>query len=318
MSLELNLKKLENEKSIQAETELKSVNVSLAKLETESVNPKRLNVLLKIKSLYSTIKKNKKVDVKCPSCGVNVCDALNEPIESKLVKYSKLANVPKETENVSEYACNEITRCEKLVSKQTKLVSHKEFLESNIKPLHDLTALQLDVDYLSKFSMSNLDTDEDIDGKLDSVNRRIDALDNLKKNIGIAQVLFNKSIIDTFTLNANDFLTGFFSKPIKLIITSFTKTGRPQIDFEIVYDGYIYDLKSLSGGEFDRVLLAMTLGINKIYNIPFILLDETLGSLDIETMANVIKTVKDHYDGAIIYIGHVDDYGMFDNTIEVN
>jgi DNA repair ATPase RecN len=296
-------KQRENDKSIQASNEILEIDKKLDLME--NINPKYMTILNKINTLETSIKRNAELGVKCPSCCINVGDELNKELENKLYKYKKYKNV-KDIHDIPA----ELKRCETIVSQTQKLNTHREFLSSNVIPLHNIEQLKIDVDYLSLFSNISTDT-------VDKLSKRLDSLDSLKDYINKAQALYNKNIIDTMTDYTNQFLKGFFEAPISFLIISIIKGGKSQIDFEIKYNGLKTNLKSLSGGEFDRVLLAITLGINKMYNIPFLLLDETLGSLDSETMSMVIHTTKMLYNGTCVYIGHVDDSDVFDSCFDV-
>ena len=75
--------------------------------------------------------------------------------------------------------------------------------------------------------------------------------------------------------------------------------------------------KDLSGGESDRVSLAMTLALNAMLGSNMLLLDETLNTLDRELKANIVELLK-RVTGELktcIVISHEGVEGVFHNTI---
>ncbi len=129
--------------------------------------------------------------------------------------------------------------------------------------------------------------------------------------------LFTKSISDImmYTLNSINFivkkyLSGFFDNEIYL---SFG------LDSEkcCINTVLIPDISTLSGGEYDRVILALVLSFAEFFKIPLLLLDEIINSLDMLTTQKVIHFIQKHYPGnqSIIYIGHQMIQGMFDNIV---
>jgi len=77
-------------------------------------------------------------------------------------------------------------------------------------------------------------------------------------------------------------------------------------------------LKSLSGGELSRIIIAFTLALSEIFNTPIILLDECTSSLD-EHLTNIVfDTIKNNFDDKIIIcVAHQVVLGVFDNVIKI-
>lgn len=90
-----------------------------------------------------------------------------------------------------------------------------------------------------------------------------------------------------------------------------------KINTDIFINNYEHDITSLSGGEFARIVLAVTLALAQIHFVPILLLDEILASLDAETSDIVMSAVKENYHGKVIVIAHQTTKGVFDNVIEL-
>ena len=75
----------------------------------------------------------------------------------------------------------------------------------------------------------------------------------------------------------------------------------------------------MSGGEGDRISLALTMGLNKISACPFLLLDETLAGLDMHMKETAIDTIKQHcLFKTVLCIAHNEFDDIFDHIIDVS
>ena len=100
--------------------------------------------------------------------------------------------------------------------------------------------------------------------------------------------------------------------------TKASKVVKPNVNFAITYKGHKYDqLNYMSGGEVDRVSLAITMGFNILSSFPLLLLDENMDSLDCDTREFAIKTVRKNTNKSVIVIAHDSVEGFFDKIIEL-
>lgn len=97
-----------------------------------------------------------------------------------------------------------------------------------------------------------------------------------------------------------------------------SKLLKPAVNFSVAYKGGNFDgIKQLSGGEKDRISLAVTLALSRLTQCPFILLDESLTSLDANRRDAVVEMFKSH-GIAVWLIMHDAVEGMFDEVITVS
>ena len=76
------------------------------------------------------------------------------------------------------------------------------------------------------------------------------------------------------------------------------------------------DTSMLSGGELSRVILAYTLALGEMFNMPLMLLDECTASLDQDMTTVVFNSIRDNFSGKLILIiAHQVITGTFDKTI---
>lgn len=145
----------------------------------------------------------------------------------------------------------------------------------------------------------------------------------LKDKIVEAESLSMVNIIESINTHAQIYLEDFFpDNPILIRLLPFKETkksNKPQINIEIQYKGMDCDIKSLSGGELDRVILAFTLALGDMFNTPFFMLDEVTSSLDQEMNSIIIESVKKHFDHKLILvISHQSLTGIYDNIINIS
>ena len=151
-------------------------------------------------------------------------------------------------------------------------------------------------------------------------NKQLDIVSNKKQEwLDLVQfsTIFNKSISDMmmYTLNtinftAQKYIQGFFDKDIQFTFNF--NNDKNCIDVNVVPD-----ISILSGGEYDRLVLAIVLTFSEFFKLPFLFLDEIVNSLDIYTTQKVVQFIHQHYPAnqTIIYVGHQMIRGMFDSII---
>lgn len=203
----------------------------------------------------------------------------------------------------------------KIRERQERIVSDLEFLQEYEK--YDERRTQYD--YILA-SLKELDEEE----------KRI--LDDKKcYDIIMAKVKETESeVLGNIIVNINIVLQGYLDaffpdQPINVSLSPF-KEGRTGTKNEIVcnctYGGNSFLIDShtivnqvLSGGEFDRVNLAMLLAIGKIIKSPIMMLDESLSSLDDVTCNLIIDNIKQEKNKLILIVLHQSIQGNFDNVI---
>ena len=132
-----------------------------------------------------------------------------------------------------------------------------------------------------------------------------------------------QSTVDIINSIMNDILSIIFDSPITVTLKLYkkiksNKRTKPTVNLVILYKGNEYDnINSLSGGEMDRVSMALVIAMNKVSNSPFLLFDESMRSIHQELRLSTIDAIKQYIpdNKIVIFIGHEDTKGNYDNTI---
>ena len=83
-------------------------------------------------------------------------------------------------------------------------------------------------------------------------------------------------------------------------------------------EGEQIPIDTLSGGEFDRLALALFLAFNKTSKSNIILLDECLASLHSELVEDIVELIKTKLsDKIVLFTLHQANTGIFDTIIDI-
>lgn len=141
-----------------------------------------------------------------------------------------------------------------------------------------------------------------------------------------AERIYLQTAVDKINVLLGQSLQKLFpDKPISVEIstTKALKTKPNQVsqrfDIKIFYNDSEYDSsKQLSGGERDRVSLALTLAMSATFGSPILFLDETLSSLDAELKSEAVMLLKDLCKTkTCVVISHEETEGLYDNVLKL-
>lgn len=174
--------------------------------------------------------------------------------------------------------------------------------------------------------------------RLETQRNHVIDLSNQVSHISTLKMIANElehkrmiSILDTINDFSNEILTILFDEPIKIefMVYKTAKTKdkvKPSIVYKILYRGYEMDhVEQLSGGEGDRISLAVTCALFQFSKFPFLLLDEFASSLDLNTKEMAIKSLKtflgigqeSNVSKGILCISHDTVEGIYDDMIKL-
>jgi DNA repair exonuclease SbcCD ATPase subunit len=131
--------------------------------------------------------------------------------------------------------------------------------------------------------------------------------------------------VDEINSKVSDICVSLFDKDIDVQLnlyktTKTTKVTKPQINFAINYQQGTYDnINQMSGGEGDRVSLALTLALNSNSGCPLLLLDESIASLNHDLKERVFKTIRHNKTAGttVFLVVHDGIEGYFDHVVNV-
>ena len=127
-------------------------------------------------------------------------------------------------------------------------------------------------------------------------------------------------LIDNLNFYLNQYLSRMF-EDIYIEISMFKKNKeeiKPNINIILKINGIEYEnLSYLSGGEKNRISLALTISLNKLQGGSILLLDEVMSSLDSYNRQECLKILKkEGQDKVILNICHETIEGYYDNIID--
>jgi DNA repair exonuclease SbcCD ATPase subunit len=201
------------------------------------------------------------------------------------------------------------------LEKEEKLIVRIEEKLATIKEQENIYAIK---DNITKYEEQYQKEAE----KYNQANKEIKICQKLIKLIQHSENESFTHFINYFNILTNEILTILFEN-CYLKIKAFkendkTKTIKAQLDFNIFIDGNKYDnWHILSGGEKDRISIAMTLAFNYLKTNKLLLLDECMASLDVDNRAKCLKAIKKYAkDKIVINICHETIEGFYDEIID--
>jgi exonuclease SbcC len=136
-----------------------------------------------------------------------------------------------------------------------------------------------------------------------------------------------QSTVQSINLLLDDYMEAFFEEETKMELitvkevetnTSSNAKGdqKPVLDVKITRGGETIPLDSLSGGEYDRALLALFLCFNRYSNNEFLMLDECLSSIHAEAVEQIVDFIKTkNPDKLVLMTLHQANVGFFDAVV---
>jgi len=92
-----------------------------------------------------------------------------------------------------------------------------------------------------------------------------------------------------------------------------------RFDIKVIHNNFEYkSVDSLSGGEKDRLSMAITLAMNRKFGSPLLFLDETLSSLNAELKSEAVAVLKEAAPGkTIVCVSHDETEGIYDKVMRI-
>ena len=160
--------------------------------------------------------------------------------------------------------------------------------------------------------------------KLVKINEYLGNLQKFKQCAMETECQVLQHVVDSINSNIEGVCMPIFEDDISVTLKLFkrmksTNNVKPTVNFDIAYKNGIYDnINQISGGEADRVSLALTLALSRLSTCPIIMLDESLAGLDLTMKETVISTLAENSDKAVIVIMHDGVEGIFSNAISID
>ena len=320
---------------------LNNVNIIIKTNKNENVVKKYNNLYLKLNELIHL--NNNKSNQIVPSISL-------EELDKELLTQTKLKSENEYNKQTLNTLTNKnICLKNKIEELNKKIINLTEFilLNNDIKNKYENIEKEINEcykkeqeynHYINCLTLYNdwkrLNNEKKIQNYLyNTVSNDIVIHETLLNKINETESISLTHCIDAINYYINDYLEKFFPNdsiivdivPFKEKLKNSTngKTDnselKPVIDIKVCYKGEEVELLSLSGGEYDRVALAIMLSFNNLSKSNIVLLDESIASLDSNLTNDILVTLKENMiNKCIIVVAHQLSTGIFDQIINTS
>lgn len=137
-----------------------------------------------------------------------------------------------------------------------------------------------------------------------------------------------EDVINAINIVTNRILEELYDSPINVLLSVFrnqddSKTAsKMSVNIQIFYGEEAYpNIGNLSGGEADRVSLALTLALSKLHHSPMLIFDECMASLNCDYREKCMKVIKETLQNStksVFDICHESVEGYHDTIIPIS
>jgi ABC-type lipoprotein export system ATPase subunit len=173
--------------------------------------------------------------------------------------------------------------------------------------------------------VNSYDTLEKQKGVVIKYTQYKDNILKLKQTIQkVASEAMNETV-EALSVIANKILRGIFTDDIEIILKttkelkSKKSTTKLQVNMQVFYRGCAYDSPTrLSGGEQDRISIAMTLAMAKISGSPILMLDECMSSLSEHLQELSLEMIQEYTSNkTVVHVCHRAIQGQHDSIVKI-
>jgi len=154
--------------------------------------------------------------------------------------------------------------------------------------------------------------------------QKVAAFRELKLNAVNAEFLTLSELAQGINKVIDQVCSNMFKRDIIVNLNMFrevksTHVIKPEPNLSIVYKNFHYEnIDDISGGETDRISLALTLALHRLNNCPLLMMDESLNSIDSIIQEQALKAISQNVNSAVLIIAHGMIEGDFDNVIDLD
>ncbi|CAK7994513.1 DNA double-strand break repair ATPase [uncultured virus] len=336
------LQNLESIKLLEAEAEKNLVpEIPHGVLEVRNLEPikRRLDDL---KKLIVVSPPNISVEVISQSIEWHHCNekCINGKVRELLMKPSEAEVTQLTIDDLagalaqSTLLLQQISETEKLLdalqqssSEMSTLMTHQINLEEAVTS-REMMASKIEA---SKRASHAIEKHQDLTERceqLDNLKQRLVDLQEFKGLCKEAECAALGKLIDSLNVFLHSVAYKLFDDPITIRISLFamqkTKVRgmiveKQHAHLDIHYKGgHFTDAKLLSGGEYERISLLLSLAFNRVVGSDLLILDEAMGSLDGERKDDCFETIRQCMaNKTIIMTNHEGHVGYYDNIVEL-
>ena len=309
------------------DSKIQNINFNIS----QPISEKDYNECSQELSMYPKMKSELETLLKSMNLLENEISVKTDKIKKLEQSIQKLKSVIESYKNhgiVEEY--NSILKdlCDLLMLNNTTSEIHSKFQES-ISSLQ--SQIQTSKDLIRDYNLASdvIEFQRELEETKLVIEQYSDDSESYQKILKVIESVENSSlyeIIDLLNSILKEITSELFEDEIdvKFRLYKENKTGnvKNEVGIDIEYKNTsIKNINMLSGGEVSRISIATTIAFNVITNSPFILFDESIGTLDEENTEKVIDAITNvcvkKYNKTVLIIAHSQIEGRFDNVIHL-
>jgi energy-coupling factor transporter ATP-binding protein EcfA2 len=270
-----------------------------------------------------------------------------QDISAKLSKYEmlSLSATPVDVQDITKLK-NKIAQLDNLIKKKLSIADQIDILKKNI--INTEAELQYDIVQL-KNTLSNLRTEQldivqlnyrvskhlqsevyeqnifRLNGEINLMQTKLQQYQLIKEAITQAEQTVLNTIVLRLNKKINSYVSQLFDEHIEVNISASRelKNGviKPEIDIKIWWkESLCSDIMELSGGQVDRIQIAMMLAVNVCKDHPYIVIDEKLAYLDNTAKENIIDLLNKivaKRKKTVLVVDHNTIEGFYQNVMAI-
>ena len=165
---------------------------------------------------------------------------------------------------------------------------------------------------------------ENIRLQISALEKKQQSLHKIRAVIMTAEYVLLDTVLSSLNSSIAEILESLFADPITVELKSLrqlksTDRVKPEIHIDIHYRNVEFPNLRLSGGEASRLSLALLVAFSKLSKSPFILLDESLSTLDAISKENAMTVIREHCGQKVcLAVNHdTQEGGNYDSVIRL-
>lgn len=193
-------------------------------------------------------------------------------------------------------------------------------LEQECRTLENDIQTQRHYDKIAELTI----TLKDRTNKHTAAKSRLGSLKKIKTTLITAEYIILDAFTGAINTRLDEILPSLFDDPVTVRFRSLKqlKTDQrisPKISVQVVVDGNeCSSINEVSGGEKSRISLALAIVFSEFNHLPFLLLDESLSSLDATIKERAMQTLRKYAsDKLVIAVNHDTTTGVYDSVIRL-
>lgn len=196
-------------------------------------------------------------------------------------------------------------------------------LENNNRDINDMEKKIIDGEKANKILLEHVQITKEREEVVE-INTKLVDLQSLRQCAVETECHVLQQVVDSINASIRDVCESMFDKDIAITLSLFktmksNKNVKPVVNFSIAYKGGTsISINDISGGEKDRVSLALTLALSRLSSCPLLMLDESFASFDTSLKDAAIRIIRENTNNTVLIAMHEGVEGIYDHVIDLD